>query len=95
MASRTQAFSAGVTVMASMVRDRLVPWYWPTNPSPWSQPAKAASATACREISPSPKDSVRCHSSLSPAWSSPAGTNRPDASPLERHTRWSAVTSSW
>ncbi len=40
-----------LTVIASIVRERFVPSYWPTNPSDCSQPASAASATSRRVIS--------------------------------------------
>ena len=79
-ASVTQASSASVTVMDSMVSDRFVPSYCPTNPSACSHPASAASANiAGTSISASPNDDRRCHSSVSPARSSPAWTNRPVA----------------
>ena len=51
-ASVTQTNSASVTVMASMVRDRFVPFYWQTNPSDCNQPASAASAISDRWIWP-------------------------------------------
>ncbi len=79
------------------MRERLVPWsYWPTNPSPCSQPASAASA-----ISP-PTQLVDRPSSRSDAMRAcrRGAARRPATNfpvlppPLAFHTRWSGVASS-
>ena len=91
----THESSAGVTVMASIVSERLVPVaYWPTKPSDWSQPASAASAIGATSATASRSETVRCHSSESPGSSVAASTHRPPPSYVLFQTMWSGVRSS-
>ena len=82
----TQASSASLTVIASIVSDLFVPRYCPTKPSDWSHPARAASRISAVSISASPKESRRCHRARRrPA--APRCDEPPERSPVFFHTR--------